>query len=366
MEKRNFRKSMLAILLGVLLYHTAVLAEVDKLNISQILQKGNDVYLYVNSLDAAERPAEDVLLAEQLSVNIDGGEAVPVQEAAIFQSLGQGISYTFCIDVSKSVTEQEMAEIREGITGLINGMSEKDFARIITVGGEVTPLCDYTQDKEALTGAVQNVQRTADFTYLYKGISFALDGYRKSVETMPERGALILFTDGMDDSDGASSEEQVLLDLAETRIPVYVVGLKGNDASANLNSVGQIARQSGGSVYSYSDMAIGEAVQAIGEVMRNTYQLHVRPGDDAFGKQNLVWNATYHPESYSVTSKNYVYSLGMENVVLTTPEPIPEPASEPASEPAPAPETEEESVAEPTPAPETEEESVAEPTPAPV
>ena len=47
---------------------------------------------------------------------------------------------------------------------------------------------------------------------------------------MPKRAAVILFSDGMDDSDGASSEDQVMIDIAESRIPIYVVGLKGQDS----------------------------------------------------------------------------------------------------------------------------------------
>lgn len=339
---RRLRAGLAAVLLGILCFHSMVFASVDKLNISQIVQKGNDVYLYVNALDSAGKPAPDSVSAEQLSVNIDKGESLPVQEAAVFQSLNQGVSYIFCIDVSKSVTEQEMQEIRSSMTEFVNGMSANDYARIITIGTEVTALCNSTTDHNALNTAIQSVARVADYTYLYKGISFALDGQRKSVDTMPERAALVLFTDGMDDSDGASSEEQVLVDIAETRIPIYVVGLKGNDAAANLNSVGQIARQSGGSVFSYSDMSITAAVQNIGNLMRSAYRLHVQPGESSFGKQNLVWSAAYSSDGYTVSSTNYVYSLGMDNVVIAEPTPTeaPSPTPEPTEEPSPTPEPE--------------------------
>lgn len=348
MKAHRFKNMLLTAVIGVIAIQTTAFAEVEKLSISQIAQKGNDVYLYISMLDEENKPASESFSAEQFEVSIDKGEALQVQEATAFQSLNQGASYVFCVDVSKSVTEQEMEEIRSSISDFINGMSANDYARIITIGSEITSVCEATQDKSALNSAVQGIGRTADYTYLYKGISFALDGQRKSVETIPVRAAVILFTDGMDDSDGASGEEQVLLDLAETRIPIYVVGLKGNDENANLNSVGQIARQSGGSVFSYNDMSIAEAVQTIGDTMRSSCQLHFQPPIELFGQQNLVWNVNYNSGSYSVASTNYVYSLSMDDVV----KPVAETEAPETEAPETQPPTEEtEPVTEP-PAPE--------------
>lgn len=337
MKMNNFKKSLLAVLMGMLLAHSIIAsAAVEKLSISQIVQKGNDVYLYVSMLDGSSKPSGDAASAEQFSVNIDKKQDLSVKDAAAFSSLNQGVSYIFCIDISKSVTEEEMQEIRSSLSNFINGMTDKDYARIITIGTEVKSICDSTNDKNALNTAAQTIARTADFTYLYKGLSFALDGQRKNVDTMPERAAVVVFTDGMDDSDGASGEEQVLVDIAETRIPIYVVGVRGKDPEANLNSVGQIARQSGGSVFSYSEMSITDAVQNVKAIMQSTYLLHVQPEKESFGTQNLVWTAAYHSDGYSVSSTNYVYSLGMENVSF---EPVTEapPETEPAEESEPVP-----------------------------
>lgn len=320
MRANRFKSVFIATLLGLLFFRTVALADVDRLNISQIVQKGNDVYLYVSAFDDVGVPVTDSFSPEQFSVSVNKGTPMPVQELSVFDSLGEGISYTFCIDVSKSVTEQEMLEIRDAITAFVNGMSGNDYAKIVTIGAEITAVCDSTQDRNALSAAVQSIDRVADYTYLYKGISYALDGQRKSIDVMPNRAAVILFTDGMDDSDGAASEEQVLLDIDETRIPIYVVGLKGQDPEANLNSVGQIARRSGGSVYSYNDMGIADAVQTISNIMRSMYQLHVLPTEENFGANDLTWSVVYNSNGYSVSSPNYDCPLGLEGVVFAPPE----------------------------------------------
>ena len=64
---------MLAVICSILLLQTSVFADVDKLNINQIIQKGNDVYLYVNALDNSGYASGDALNADQLSVNINEG-----------------------------------------------------------------------------------------------------------------------------------------------------------------------------------------------------------------------------------------------------------------------------------------------------
>ena len=338
MKKNVWKKGLTGILASLVLCQMTASADVDKLNISQMIQNGNDVYLYVNAQDDTGKAVGETMDAGSLSVSIDKKESLAVEDAAVFQSLNQGVAYLFCIDISKSITESEMQEIKSGIASFVDQMSVNDYGRIITIGSEITSVCDYTQDHGALKSAIDGIQRTADYTYLYKGLSFALEGQRKAVETMPKRAAVILFSDGMDDSDGASSEDQVMIDIAESRIPVYVVGLKGQDSSANLNSVGQIARQSGGSILSYNDMSVAEALQSINDLVGSTYQLHVTPESDSFGKQNLNWRVTYNPGTYSVASAPYVYSLSMDGVVIETEavtEEVTEVQTEPETEPVP-------------------------------
>lgn len=360
MRKWGLKKYLLTVLFGVFLLQIKVFADVDVLNISQIIQQGNDVYLYVNALDSEGRAMEESLSAEQLSVNMDEEQAISVLDSQNYQSLGMGTSYIFCIDISKSVTDEEMQEIRNSMTDFVNSMGENDYARIITIGSEITSVCDSTSDKNVLNDTIQQIDRDANDTFLYKGLSYALDGQRKKTENIPARAAIILFTDGMDDSDGAYSVDQVVADFASARVPIYVVGMKGNDPEANLKSVGQIAQQSGGYLYSYSDMSITEAVQNIGNVMRSSYQVHVQPPLENFGKRDIRWQITYNSGNYTVDSKKYVYSLGLDNVLFPTPEPTetpiptvtPEPTATP--EPSPAPTMTPVPTSTPTPTPEPE------------
>lgn len=123
MRKYCWRKVVLPMaLFCIFVFHTEVLAEVDKLSINQMIQNGNNVFLYVSVLDDEGRPVTETLPAERFSVLIDKDEMLIPDEAARFQSLEEGMNYVFCIDISKSVTEQEMQEIRAGISAFVNGV----------------------------------------------------------------------------------------------------------------------------------------------------------------------------------------------------------------------------------------------------
>ena len=99
MKKKFLKKSLVGILSGTMLFQMTAFADVDKLNISQMIQAGNDVYLYVNTLDDAGRSTGDTMNADQLSVTIDKNETLPVQDAVVSQTLNQGMCYSFCIDL---------------------------------------------------------------------------------------------------------------------------------------------------------------------------------------------------------------------------------------------------------------------------
>ena len=55
MKTHHLKTGLLMTVIGMLLFHGLVFANVDRLSISQIIQEGNDVYLYVGALDSRSR-----------------------------------------------------------------------------------------------------------------------------------------------------------------------------------------------------------------------------------------------------------------------------------------------------------------------
>ena len=360
--KMNIRLTRLcAVLLAMLLMCTAAFAEIEKLTISQMVQNGNDVTVYVNVLQSDDMPVTDAVDPSAFSVSTNIGDPLPasVNEAA----MGGGVAYTFCVDISGSVTGAEASAIRDSMNSFVGTMNGSDFARVIAMGEGVEHLCDFTQDPAMLSEAIAKIDNKAKKTYLYQGLHEALESTRKNVAGLPSRAAIIVFTDGVDDSDDSMSDDELLDFVKEVRIPVYVVGLKGNDPNANLSTIGRIARQSGGIAYS-NNMAVADAVTAIGNVMGAAYALNVQPAYDAFGLQDIAWKVNYKADNYDISSANYIFSLTRENVVAPNVEPTPEPVTQApvTAEPTPVPVTPEPVTPEPvTPEPVTPEPETAAP-----
>lgn len=314
---KRFAKLFCMLTFVTVLTGMTVYAEADKLTISHMSQKGGDVYLYVNVTKADGTQAEEAITAEQLSVNVDSSIHLDVDEAPKTGTLGSGVSYVFCIDVSKSVTEQEMQDIRSSLTDFINTqMEDGDNVRILTIGTEVTVFCETTQDKKQLEEAVAQIDRIANDTYLYKGIDEAIDGLRKNYEGKPEQSSIIVFTDGMDDSDGAFSADTISKKFEDGRIPIYVVGLKGKDPNASLKEISDVARQSGGEVYSWNDMDVSDAMREVSSALKEGYRLRVTPPKEAFEKTDPGWKVTYSSGSYTLTSSVYKFSLDSRDVIF--------------------------------------------------
>lgn len=334
-RQRITARILVAVFAALLMVQATAVAEVSRLWINQIVQHGNNVYLYVSALSNSKRLSNDNLNAEQFSVSPGTSVALRVEEASRFSATKEALSYTFCVDISKSVTSNEMSDIKEGLKNLVSNMNQNDWGRLITIGSEVTELCPFTQSKSALNSAIDNIKRNANKTYLYRGLELALTGYRTSGGSLPNRNVILLFSDGMDDSDGADTMDGIIDILGGVRVPVYVVGVKGNDSKASLGDVGRIARISGGDIYSYSDYSVREAVQVFDQVIRGSYRLCVVPNDDLFGQSNIQWVAHYG----TLDSQQYSYSLSLEGVVISTPSPSPTPTPTPTPTPIPTPDT---------------------------
>lgn len=315
------RRQWLAKLTGLSVLLTAMTgitahADVYKLTISQMVQKSSDIYLYVNAIQQDGTQAEEDISADQLSVELDNSLVLDVDEAEKAGSLEEGISYVFCIDISEAVTQQEMQDIQSSLTGFIaNDMRDTDYVRILAANKEVIQICETTGNREILDDAVSGLERIDDDVYLYKAIAEAIDGLsRENYSGKPEHSAVVVFTNGMDASDGIYNGDYVREKIVDDRIPIYIVGLKGSDPDASLKEVSQLSRQSGGNVYSWNDMGINDAVGEMASAMINAYRLHVNLPDDFLAEDYLGWKVRYSSDEYDVSSGSYVFSLKKDEV----------------------------------------------------
>lgn len=319
------RKNIIAavFLLAVLFWGCPVPARADDdwCGISQIVQDGKKVNLYISLPEGMDVRDAGLLATSTFTVWVNGETELVPQEAAVFSALDEGTCYVFAVDISKSLTEDEMQQIQSAMTSFVDALGSDDRMQIITAGEGAEallnkPVSNKTKLKEAVA---QSVQRTADYTYLYQAIYDALETRSRSADTLPERMAVVVITDGKDTSDGGVSSEGLKEELLEERIPLYVIGVKGSDSSASLEEVRTLAELSGGCVISDAasdgSASISDALEAVRDLVKESIRLTVQPTEDTFALEECSWTVSCSSGTDTFASASYWYPLSLEEAL---------------------------------------------------
>ncbi len=338
----------MAVVLGmmlVLLMQSALAA--DKIAISQIIQRDNEVNIYLSMFDQDGGAASDRLDAENVSVGMNAQAEQHPDE--VIQSR-EGVAYAVCVDVSASITKAGLEDLKSSLSSFVDRMGGNDYLKIITIGETVKTTCDYTTSRANMRSSIDALDRKDNKTHLLKGLTEAMNGVRNKPDGCPARDVIIVFTDGGDDSDASYNEAYVTKLIEQTRVPLYFIGLASTVKNVNLNSAGAFADQSNGRLYSTvnTSLTVSDALRNITDVVNNASVLVLYPDDSLFGQTDISWHVNVSSGGRNLRSNEYKAPLTKVNVVAAEPEPEPaEQDAEDAPEDTEEPETlEEESVPE--------------------
>jgi tight adherence protein C len=131
------------------------------------------------------------------------------------------IALALVLDVSGSMAGRPIADAKQAITSLINGLGPQDQAALLTFDATVRIDRALTQDKAALVAATNAAVAGGD-TAIYDALAAAIGALDQAPPKA--RKAIVLLTDGIDNSSRASAVS-VLAKLASASLPVNVVGL---------------------------------------------------------------------------------------------------------------------------------------------
>ena len=203
---------------------------------------------YVDIVDADGRPGSAVA-AEQLRATV-GQHQAKVEGIQPFAGAGEGVAYVLLIDVSKSLKAEQFVQIRTALHNWTDAMQPQDRAAIMSFGSEVEVNEDFTGDGARLKAVVDSLGPTDNHTRLYGGLVEALELARRQDPSLPERRVVVVLSDGENDFDGGSSEQEVWDEMEKELFPIYAIGFykKGQRSARTvfLEKLGRFARRSGG------------------------------------------------------------------------------------------------------------------------
>jgi VWFA-related protein len=215
--------------------------------VSQAVVNLPDVRVYLDIGAADGGPAPN-LGPENINAVI-GTKPATVKSIVPFSTSGEGLAYIFLVDISKSLKEKQFRQMRQVLAALVDTMTDKDQAAIITFGEEVAEVQTFTANQATLKAEIAALKPTGEHTQLHLGLVKATDMGHRLDPGVPTRKVILILSDGEDDYEGGLTRQVVLEKMRVDPVPVYAIGfsnLTGEKRDQYLKSLGEFAVTSGG------------------------------------------------------------------------------------------------------------------------
>lgn len=344
MKKCMTKLLALLAVLALIAGQAALAAAPSDMVIGQARQDEDGVAMLVNLLDADGNAAEnaDSFPADSFSVST-GGEVLKPDSVRPLSEMGQGTHYIICVDVSRSLTDENMKQIRSALQNfLMDAMSVTvgtgSRITLITFGNDVKVLREGTADTTGVFTDIGNIRRSDNNTHLYQAVFTAVDK-AKSLEGMPADTRVIIITDGGDDpvkgKEGEFTFDNIKKTVEAAGIPIYTIIIDRNreGQSVEYASIGNLSKMSGGKLFFCKDAEVAACLDKVGEIAGSTVELHVPMVNDGSNGEGSVEGFMVMLDTGSGTIQAASErSLLVAWDVLPTPTPTPTPTPKPTPE----------------------------------
>ena len=278
------------LLFAMLLMIPAMAVSLTSVKINQIVQSGEDLYIFFHAVDENEDSISG-LNSENVRVDL-GGRTIDSE----IEPLGaENIGYVFAIDVSASLSEEQFDSVQECIKSWIDAMNPGDQAAIVTYGEEIVTVSDFTDNKNTLTAVINGLSATSSGTMLYSGVMKAIDIAKRQSDSLPRQRVVVILSDGLNESSDTASLQEMRSKAIDAGIPLYVVGVRGENNSEKLSELGEVARITGGKIYTANKDQLTEGFNDLGSYIRSGFVASAKiPADLADGSQHgLILTVNY-------------------------------------------------------------------------
>ncbi|MCL1834983.1 MAG: FHA domain-containing protein [Oscillospiraceae bacterium] len=219
------------------------------------------MFLIDNNADNAEAPAP--VRAGELTATLDGAP-LNVENVTEYD---KGTRYIFAVDVSGSMQQAQTNAIKNSLKEFRETMPMRDRMILLTFGEEVNILLHGGESKIEALEKIDTLHRRDRNTRFYDGILTLLAIAENKSPNLPDRSVAILFSDGLDDTDGGGHTSSEIIDtVTESTAPIYTFGFSnfGTTASAKaaLDALGELARRSKGQFAAVTPQNLDETFRA--------------------------------------------------------------------------------------------------------
>lgn len=232
--------------------------EIASVHISKVQIDWPEAKLYFTMVDSLGHPEQNTIPGD--FTVIVGTDRAAIKEVKPFAATGEGIAYTLLVETSRCISSDDFAQIQQMMTAIVTRMSPKDQACILTYGREANMIQGFTENKEILKEKLAALTQTEEPPRPYQGLTSALQAARTPDKNISSRRAVIMATDGTNDSTGGASRQEILENLRHESLPIYAIGFSNPVFAGNqqigLDTLSELARYSGGAFYQNTSATI--------------------------------------------------------------------------------------------------------------
>lgn len=160
-----------------------------------------------------------------------------------FIESGEGVTYFILIDISKSIRTFDFQLIKDAVLYYSKMLDNKDRVYVIPFGESVYVEQEpYTPNSNELTDAVNSLELSDDYTQLYAALDTVVGMVEAdSNKNLPERKIAMVFTDGVDDTNGGLiTKDEAVKKMNDAGVPLYAFAVGSNKEGKD--SLGVLAR----------------------------------------------------------------------------------------------------------------------------
>jgi VWFA-related protein len=179
------------------------------------------VRMTVRATDGAGRPISGIR-AEHLVARIGDLEA-RIDDVRPLQGSADGLDIVLVVDASGTMRGTPIEDARKAAVDLLVGAMADDRIGVLTFNDDVTMVSGLDEDREATEAAISDIVTGGNQSVLYKTVIEAVRLLRESGR--PGRSAIVVVSDGHDESLGVYTLEDCIREARESDVPVFGLGL---------------------------------------------------------------------------------------------------------------------------------------------
>jgi VWFA-related protein len=228
------------------------------------------------------------------------------QKIAYFATTDSPFTVVLVIDTSGS-THFKLEEIQNAAMDFVSKLKDNDSVMVMSFDDRISVECRATTDREEIRHAIKRT-RTGGGTRLYDAVEQI---FKKELNTIAGRKAVVLFTDGVDTTSHRGTYEGTIRLAEESDAPVYAVDYDTSGTAGPIYGGGGIPIPGGrGGIIFGSPFPRGTVGGGMGDYKRAVRYLHelsettggrFYSGDSMFGiGQAFTWIAEELGRQYSL------------------------------------------------------------------